>query len=159
MVQAVQLMPACRAWRKVGRPVATMVPSREDINRAIETMAKISQGDVAASVVELGRHGLPSTRARRGWRAAGDVSPAFAAPTVPGARPPPAGREGDQRRLRRGSAQGHKTLVKYVRSRSTLANATLHRRPCQPSSVDRRPDATRLRRSQVEPSKSKRTSP
>ena len=45
MVQAVQLSPAWRAWRKVGRPVATMVPSSEDMKRAIETIAKTSQGD------------------------------------------------------------------------------------------------------------------
>src|SRR5579863_7530361 len=44
MVQAVQLSPACSARRKVGRPVATMVPSRDDMKRAIETIANSSQG-------------------------------------------------------------------------------------------------------------------
>ena len=44
MVQLAQLMPACRAWRRVGKPVATMVPSRDDMNKAMETMAKISHG-------------------------------------------------------------------------------------------------------------------
>src|SRR5208282_6883367 len=44
MVQAVQLSPACSARRKVGRPVATIVPSREDMKRAIDTIAKTSQG-------------------------------------------------------------------------------------------------------------------
>jgi hypothetical protein len=45
MVQAVQLSPVCRSRRKVGRPVATMVPSREDMKRAIETIPKMSQGE------------------------------------------------------------------------------------------------------------------
>ena len=31
-----------------------MVPSREDMKRAIDTIANTSQGDVAAFVVELG---------------------------------------------------------------------------------------------------------
>src|SRR5579863_1648990 len=44
MVQAVQLSPACSARRKVGRPVATIVPSREDMKRAIDTIANTSQG-------------------------------------------------------------------------------------------------------------------
>jgi hypothetical protein len=44
MVQLAQLILACRAWRSVGRPVATMVPSRDDMNRAIEQIPKISHG-------------------------------------------------------------------------------------------------------------------
>ena len=44
MVQAVQLSPVCRSRRRIGRPVATMVPSREDMKRAIDTIANTSQG-------------------------------------------------------------------------------------------------------------------
>ena len=59
MVQAVQLIPACKALRRVGRPVATIVPSSDDINRAIETMAKITQRDVLGVVAVLRTGSVP----------------------------------------------------------------------------------------------------
>ena len=49
MVQLAQLIWVCNAWRKVGKPVATMVPSSEDMNSAMDTMAKISHGERAPS--------------------------------------------------------------------------------------------------------------
>lgn len=53
MVQLAQLISVCNAWRRVGNPVATMVPSREDMNSAMDTMAKISHGERALSSIAI----------------------------------------------------------------------------------------------------------
>src|ERR1700728_3776676 len=46
IVQLAQLILACRAWRKVGRPVDTMVLSSDDMNNAIDTIPKITHREV-----------------------------------------------------------------------------------------------------------------
>src|ERR1700722_6131633 len=90
MVQAVQLSPVCRSRRKIGRPVATMVPSSEDMNSAIETIPKTSQG--LREVL-----GFTAVTGRSGGEAVG--GPARTAPSArsgggPGLRAAPGGRVG-----------------------------------------------------------------
>ena len=62
MAQLAQLMLVPRALRSVGNPVATMVPSREDMNRAIETMAKSSQGPLVRGAGPVACGAGPASR-------------------------------------------------------------------------------------------------